>query len=69
MTRRQARRVEVVGVGTPPSLPLRPLVDEVLLVLAQVQKPSRGSIDDFRPSRPAAVRARRTQPEDASDRR
>ena len=69
MTRMQTRRVEVFGVGTPPPLPLRPLVDEVLLVLAQGQKPSRGSIDDFRPGRSAAVRARRTQPEDASDRR
>jgi hypothetical protein len=53
MTR--TRRVQVVGVGPPPSLPLRPLVDEVLLVLAKRQKPSSGSIDDFRPRPPAAV--------------
>jgi hypothetical protein len=69
MTRRQTRRIEVLGVGTPPLLPLRPLVDEVISVLAQSQKPSRGLIHDFRPSRPAAVRSRRTQPEDRSDRR
>ena len=29
------RRITVTGVGTPPPLPLRPLVDEVLRVLDQ----------------------------------
>jgi hypothetical protein len=30
---RRIRKITVVGVGTPPPLPLRPLVDEVLRAL------------------------------------
>lgn len=69
MTRSQTRCVEVIGVGTPPPLALRPLVDEVFWRLAQGREPSGGSIDDSRPGGPGAERARRTPREGASDRR
>ena len=65
MTRRLTRRVEVIGVGTPPPLALRPLVDEVVWVLAPGREPSDGSIDDCRPGRPAGSRARHTPREGA----
>ena len=60
MTRRQTSRVEVIAIGTPPPVAVRPLVDEVLEVLAQRREPAGGSIDDSRPGQPAAAPARRT---------
>jgi hypothetical protein len=42
---RRIRKITVVGVGTPPPLPLRPLVDEVLRALDAKRKAQARSDD------------------------
>lgn len=41
MPRREPRRITVVGVGTPPQLPLRPIAMEVLRILEAKQAAER----------------------------
>jgi hypothetical protein len=53
--------IDVIGVGTPPPLAIRPLVDEVLRILDQRPGRSAGAIDDRRSSPPSGGGAGRTQ--------
>ena len=43
---RRIRKITVVGVGTPPPLPLRPLVDEVLRAMDAKRRAETRSDDD-----------------------
>jgi hypothetical protein len=46
MREKQDRHIEVIGVGTPPPLAIRPLVDEVLRIIEQRSGRSGGTIED-----------------------
>ena len=67
---RRIRRITVTAVGTPPRLPLRPLVDEVQRAMEHHQRSADAAVGGERPS-PGVDEGtrgqRRARPEHASD--
>jgi hypothetical protein len=69
---RRIRPITVTGVGTPPPLPLRPLVDEVLRVLDQRPRSGESAMGSRdrppRPKRPTEAAGRPTPSEPPPER-
>jgi hypothetical protein len=64
MTRKRIRKITVTAIGTPPPLPLRPLVDEVLRAMerqraAEAQARTAGQPRDSSAARRTGPRVRR----------
>jgi hypothetical protein len=60
MTGKRIRKITVTAIGTPPPLPLRPLVDEVLRALERPSAAKAEARAAGQPRDPSA--ARRTRP-------